>query len=619
MRPQFIQKWILYCLFFTTFQAYAITEQKLDELASNRTWLDLLHYHQVGLIAPNESQIDDPDFFLSEQGKINPKAELLATINAFEDQASSTSDQVAAQCRYPARFAWLKKQNLELSLPTRHCQEFDDWFGKIDGESLYLIFPAAYLNSPSSMYGHTLLRVKKKGNQSPLLDYAVNYAANADPNDNQLVFSYKGLTGGYPGVISVTPYYEKVKEYNFLESRDIWEYKLDLNQAEVDQFIRHVWEVRNVHIEYYFFSENCSYQLLAMLDASSDRLNTTQNFNFWAIPADTIRQLKEANAIAEVEYRASVINRMNYMLSQLKKTQIDLVKSLVDYEHLNLKPLEAFTPIEQAQILEVAYEYSRYLSARKKSTLSYLNRRSIKLLSLRSHYNEENVFDPLPTPQVRDDQGHSTQRLGLSLGENDHKTFTELEYRPSYHDILDLPGGYLEGAELSMFSSKFGFKKDETVKLNELAFINIRSLAPANPLITPKSWQVNASLTRDFVLDDKLVFRIKGGAGVTYKIGKNLFTMMGNARASASGDYDKGYQIQLGPQLQWLYSGNTHRILTSYQYLGDINKHRNELTISSIEWAMKLNSDWQIRTGYEHQKQSSLSEETSKLTLVHYF
>ncbi|NLQ16809.1 DUF4105 domain-containing protein [Marinomonas sp. M1K-6] len=598
-------------------------DSMITELAQNSSWLDLLHYHQIGVISPYESQIDDAAFFLSPLGQSDPKAELLATIVAFQTPYEGNDLNQAAQCLYPARLSWLKKQSLGIDFIEPECPEFQDWFNRINGESIYLVFPAAYLNSPSSMYGHTLLRVKKKGNDSPLLDYAVNYAANANPEDNSLVFSYKGLTGGYPGVVSVTPYYEKVKEYNFLESRDIWEYKLDFTQQEVNQFIRHVWEVRNTYIEYYFFSENCSYQLLAMLDASSDRLNTTRNFNYWAIPADTVRELKEAGVLLEVSYRPSVVAQMEHMLESLNDEQVREVKALVLHETLSLDGLSDFTEHEQAQILEVAYQYSRYLSAREKSTLAYLNNRSIRLLSLRSKYDATNVFTPVDTPQIRDDEGHKTQRIGVTFGETEGNTFGLLEYRPSYHDLLDAKGGYLEGAELSMFSGSLGVSEDNSLRIEEISFINIRSLAPSNALVTPKSWQINGSLIRDFVVDDALVFRLKGGAGMTEKVSNHLFTLLINGSASVGDQYQESYQqkyrLQFGPQLQWLYSGDTHRVMASYEYLDDVDQHAATLKVAKIEWSYLVDPDWQIRVKLEQQKQDSMKQNTSQVSLLHYF
>ncbi|MCB5161013.1 DUF4105 domain-containing protein [Marinomonas algarum] len=608
--------------------AFAVpSEQKDDayisELAQHSSWLDLLHYHQIGIISPYESQVDDDSFFLSATGKTDPLAELQATLTAFSTPFTGEDINTAPQCTYPARFNWLKGQQMGKDFIEVDCPEFQDWYNTIDGESIHLVFPAAYLNSPSSMYGHTLLRVKKKGNDAPLLDYAVNYAANHDPEDNQLVFSYKGLTGGYPGVISITPFHQKVKEYNFLENRDIWEYKLDFSQEEVNQFVRHVWEMRNTYIEYYFFSENCSYQLLAMLDASSDKLNTTKDFSLWAIPADTVRALKEADLIQDISYRPSIANQVQHMLKSLSDEQITQVKTLVDQEELLLDGLDNFNTEEQAQILEVAYQYSRYLSAKKKSTRSYLNTRSMKLLSLRSKYAQSTVFTDTPVPEIRDDEGHKTQRLAFTIGETGDKAFTQLEYRPSYHDLLDAKGGYLEGAELSMFSGSVSIMEEENIRIEDISLINIRSLSPANALSTPKSWQVNLSFVRDSAIDDAMVFRLKGGAGITEQVGNHLFSALLNGRASLNSDYqdlyDRSYKLQVGPQLQWLYSGDTHRIMASYQYLDDVNEHKANEHITELEWAYLLHPDWQVRTKVAQEKRDSREENTVQISLLHYF
>jgi hypothetical protein len=599
--------------------ALPLSDAEIDTLAAKKEWQDLLHYHGVGAIKGTGSQIDDPNFFLAKEGSQDPAAELKASLAGFLQGPTLSDTNQAAQCRYPARFFWLKKQRPDLPLQQIECPDFDPWFAQINGESVYLIFPAAYLNSPSSMYGHTLFRVKKKGNDAPLLDYAVNYAANADPDDNQLVFSYKGLTGGYPGVVSVMPYYQKVKEYNFLESRDIWEYKLDLTPFEVQQFVRHVWEMQNTQMSYYFFSENCSYQLLTLLDASSPRLNLADEFSLWAIPADTVRVLKKANMIDDASYRPSLLNRMSNMLNQLDDEHIDVAKALVDNEQLDLTELDTYSDQDQAQILEIAYEYSRYLVARKKVTSSYLNGRSIKLLSLRSKRQRGEVFTPVKPPALRDDQGHQTQRLGLSLGSRDSKAYSVLEYRPSYHGLLDPQGGYLKGAELSMFSGSLRWDEAESVEIDTFSFINIRSLAPKNALVTPKSWQVNASLLRDHTIDDELVFRLKGGAGVTQEVGQSMFSVLLNGSGSVEDDYQDGYRLEAGPEFKWLWYGEQNNLQLGFEYLTDINLHNAERRTLNGVWAHQLAPDWQMRLSTSHSWYEAKSWNDTSIQLLHYF
>ena len=74
-------------------------------LAEHPTWLKLLHYNQES----RRSEILDKDFFISEEGSINPNKELESTLLSFLLPAEND-----ARCRFPARFLWLDKQ---LSFP----------------------------------------------------------------------------------------------------------------------------------------------------------------------------------------------------------------------------------------------------------------------------------------------------------------------------------------------------------------------------------------------------------------------------------------------------------------------------------------------------------------------
>ena len=71
-------------------------------------------------------------------------------------------------------------------------------------------------------------------------------------------FALKGLTGLYPGTLSSSPYYAKVREYSDMESRDVWEYRLNLTPDETRQLLRHAWEIGATRFDYWFFDENCS-------------------------------------------------------------------------------------------------------------------------------------------------------------------------------------------------------------------------------------------------------------------------------------------------------------------------------------------------------------------------
>ncbi|MEM7024829.1 MAG: DUF4105 domain-containing protein, partial [Pseudomonadota bacterium] len=231
-----------------------VERARQEHLAEQRAWLDLGHYRADLLSPGHTSLIDSPGFFLAERGKTDPQAELEATLAAFfavpaEDSVGSTHpDRQHQQCAFVARYRWLKaKLRFDPQrLPEQPCPAFDAWLAEIAPESVTLVFPSAYLNNPSSMFGHTLLRLDRadQNEQTRLLAYAVNYGA-VTGEDVGLMFAVHGLTGGYRGTYSILPYHAMVRQYTEFENRDIWEYQLNLQPHEVLRMTEHLWELRN--------------------------------------------------------------------------------------------------------------------------------------------------------------------------------------------------------------------------------------------------------------------------------------------------------------------------------------------------------------------------------------
>src|SRR5262249_47537065 len=154
-------------------------------------------------------------------------------------------------------------------LPEQDCPRFDEWRETIGAKGATLLFSSAYLNSPASMYGHTFLRLDRQreayGSAPSLLDYTINFGA--DPwTTNGILYAILGLTGGFDGKFSTMPYYMKVQEYNNLEHRDIWEYHLNLDERQVARLLMHAWELGSTTFDYFFLTENCSYQLLTLIE-----------------------------------------------------------------------------------------------------------------------------------------------------------------------------------------------------------------------------------------------------------------------------------------------------------------------------------------------------------------
>lgn len=606
-----------------------ITNEALVQLSNQKQWLDLLHYHRIGIFSTFESQADDTMFFLAQDGKTNALSELKATISAFKQ--TQTNDNTSAQCQFPARLNWLKNELGDSYFPIHTCTNYEKWFNKIDAHSITLIFPAAYLNSPSSMFGHTLIRINRQSGKNSLLDYSVNYAANADPDDNELVFSYKGLTGGYPGVFSVLPYYEKVNEYSFLESRDVWEYELKLNSDEVEQFVRHTWEIQNTYFDYYFFDENCSYHLLTILDASSPRLNLSNQFKLTAIPADTVRAISDANLIDKVSYRPSTLSLLKNMLNQTSTELQTTAKSLAQPNAVIERQTQALSLTNKAKTLELAYQYSRYLSVRKKQQSQELNKQAVALLSARSKLDIKNVYSSHPAPDYRDDEGHYSKRLATRHGtyrsnnENSSR-FTDIGLRMAYHDLYDPIPGYIKGAKLEMFNFEFRHHHDhDKTRIESIKFIDIASLSARDELVTPISWHVSTGFKRPDSEKNELTAFLTSGAGISYQWGDHLFYSLLNGEFNLDNDIDHGYRVATGPRLGWLIQQNRWSAGIEANYWHDLaGAHFKEHNVS-VNFSYNFSKEWQARvTSYYKQYMnggtlSTHHELENTLSIMHYF
>ena len=283
--------------------AAVVAAARQADLAHDPYWLTLLHYDR-GLVGWR-GLIDEPRFWLSPTGKHDPQAELDATLAGLWAEPPADVEQAVA-ARFPARAAFLAERlGFRLAeLPVPGSPELQQTFADLGVRKAFLIFPTGFLRSPSSMFGHTLLLVQGR-NQSQLLSQAINYGAETNPNDSGPVSIAKGLAGGYDGYFSIRPYHRTVQEYSDLDQRDIWEYELTLTPAEIERMLAHVWELRGIGSAYFFFDENCSFNLLFLLDAARPGSGLIRQAGAWVIPSETVRWIGAAGLIGTARYRPS--------------------------------------------------------------------------------------------------------------------------------------------------------------------------------------------------------------------------------------------------------------------------------------------------------------------------
>lgn len=505
-----------------------IQRARNQQLSSHPVWTTLIHY-KPALFFGQESQIDSPDFFLSQSGKFEPRAELEATLAAFFSTQPVAPTEYEPQCRFPARYSWLKQQ-LQFDaerLPEASCDLLQQYHEAIDPAGLTVIFPSTHPNSPSSMFGHTLLRVDKK-NQSEetrMLAFSINYAAMIPPEQDMFSYTVLGLTGGFSGRFMVLPYYLKLREYGQIENRDLWEYQLNVPPEQIEFLLQHAFELVYSYFDYYFFTENCSYHLLSLLDVLNPQTPMTDEYTGWTIPVETLKTLEQRQLVKDVRFypsQARIITAQRQQLSFDENT-LALKTYHQGIAHTGAE-IQTYDQDAQIRMLDLVTEYLRYAKIKysEKVVSAKLTEEEREVLNYRSQLHQPSPKLNIPPPGPRPDLGHDTTRISLSSGEADNTYYTGLSWRAAYHDILDPSRGFVSNSGVSFMDISIRKQNNrDHAQLQQWTVLDIMSLEPRDEFFKNISWHSTVSWRRSEVnpgYPHNWVFLAEGGTGFTYHL-----------------------------------------------------------------------------------------------------
>ena len=563
-----------------------VDNQRLQQLANDPFWISLGHY-ETAKLGGWRSYINDKKFFLAADGAEHPDAELAATVQAL--YAPASLGQQHAQCVYPARTRWLQAQLKLDDLPAVDCSEFKQWFKDVSPHSAVMIFPAAYLNSPSSMFGHTLLRIDQADVQSDntaLLSYAINFGAYIEGSDNSILYAWKGLMGGYPGLFALVPYQEKLSEYRSLENRDLWEYRLNLTQVETERMVEHVWELKQIQFDYFFFDENCSYRLLELLQVARPGLKLTEQFPLTAIPTDTVKAVKDAGLVEKIDYRPSRERELLSRAEPLSDAEQQWVLNIsADQKQLQAPAFMALPRDRQTLIIDAAYRLERYRANGQERDPARAQRSFELLRAINRNPAPELSIERPGLPE----DGHESRTWQAGIGTRGDRAFGEYGLRMAYHDLNDNAESFPLGAQIEILQMKLRQYEGNQWQLQQLDLATIRSLTPRNELLQPWSWQVTGGLERvpgkhD---DETLVSHVNGGAGGTWQLGEDVLGFaLGTVRVEHNNDFAEFISPAAGFNTGVLWRNPLGNL--SLETKGDY------FTNGEVRRSLSLNQQWEL-------------------------
>lgn len=548
-------------------------------------WEKLLHYKN------NKGLADGPLFYLSPEGKTNPNAELAATLAAFKDPLKKAGwFNYPVQCVFRERYRFLKASGLLEDVLELPCTVFTEWKEGLNAESISLVFSSSYPNNPSSLFGHTLLKLNQKNKKDELLDYAIAFSAVPEKEDVGIVFGFKGFFGGYRGLYEITKYYSKVNEYTNGESRDLIEYDLKISPEELDRLINHLWELyQTTYFNYYFADENCSAvlaDLLAVAYRFDDGVN--RHARWYYLPSEMVKYFStQKGKIKSVKYRASLKKQLARMWEKMSPAEVSTLKEI-------LKKNEIPEEMKNIKVLDALVSYLEFTHYRLKKKLTEkkeeLQRKAlIKRSKLEKGINIEESFDETNRPE----KSHDPQKINLFSRLENNTAMAGFEIKEGYHDLMSNDEGYDRFSQFDFLSASllYDFERKK-LRYDQLVLVNLISLHEYTFFDPQISWKAKVSAERIYDLQCTLCHKMMASAygGTSFRLGKEkqfVFNITGGLAGEVSRHFNRGYR--LGPGIEISLYG---QIMKNYK-IGFFNETRFDIK-------RKIKKDFYNTLGIRH-------------------
>ena len=468
-----------------------IPEEFLD------AWLALLHYRESR--GQWVSEIDEASFFLDSTGGRNPEAEWAADSAAFLRPAEATRRDADARCRFPARFALMKRAFgwTDAHVPQVECSDLAAYEATLRGKMVSVVFVSYYLGNPASAFGHVMLSFAD-GPEAALAGYSVSFEARTT-GLSTLSYIRQGLFGGLSAAYHVTPLYERAGRYERQELRDLWLFPLQMSEGEVGQLARHLWELKDLTFAYGFFGDNCAKKILAAVHAVAPAYGLLPYSPAAVLPSEVVRRL-----VTKVGLRGPPLRRPS-LLEQYERQ----VSALSSQERAQLQQTvvtQTVRPGASTAVLSAALTWSEIRTPsrafRRESEVSdhpdAVWRRHLWL----------SISASGDTTQTAQTATASTTQLSLLASHRPASITIRSGYRAGVgsvqgvgvrwllHDVLDPDVGYPPRASVSVGQVEVNVDATGRINVDEVTALRVEQLGPASTLRPGVAWRMELGARR---------------------------------------------------------------------------------------------------------------------------
>tara|TARA_R110000868_G_scaffold55424_3_gene172287 strand:- start:3713 stop:5494 length:1782 start_codon:yes stop_codon:yes gene_type:complete len=571
-------------LFFSTSSLFAS--------ALDHEWLSLLRYNAYGNSFLSEA--DSDRFFLSNDGRSNPVSEYEALALAINQPITNDDHAV---CRFPARtLKIIRDKNLSTLPNFSKCNNLSQYLRATNAKSASLVFAGYFIQKPSSAFGHTFLRLHtNQQGDAALLDFAVDFSASVNTS-NPIAYGVKGIIGGFPGRFSRMPYFLKLREYADLESRDIWEYPIDLTPQQTQLLVLHLWEMDQTHFDYFYFSENCSYHILRAIEAIASR-EVVQHLKFFVTPLDTIHALEDASLLLPPIKRPSQFSILNASLKRLKgDSSLQANAFLQDpLSFSGTLPSDAITLDAFMEILN--YRFAEQLLTDQTTPEVASLRREVLIARSKAIDSAPIATDPSDRPSL----GHRGSWIDISYTFGD-SSYLQLTNTFAVHDFRSSPIGFSNRFQMSM--GEFSLRiSDQKIKVDQIKVFDVLNASSSFAIDFSPAWRFSLGFDR---VNSQASLRPYSliSSGLSFDFSNELLLMLAFDLRPRLSEDTKTFHLPLGPSSILVYHFDWLRLgFEANFYREVVDKSNNYLINPFMRVDISKNVEIQVESKFSKHEQ----------------
>lgn len=573
-------------------------------LHNTYTWKSLLH------IEGGKPSIKDPNFILSLDD-FSLENELRKTITLFLDDKKLSSKN--AVCRFPARFYFLQK---ELGLPsnfidTNQCDKFIEYVQKAPIDDIYLVFVSENVSSPSSIMGHSFLKITGHDYKSRYVEHCVSFYTVIDTLNIPYLL-LKSTVIGMKGFFSLLPYQQQIKRYLENEDRNVWEYHLNFSKDAKKLIQYHIWELKDLDVKYLFTRYNCASVVFNILSLGSKKLKDKSN-RLWITPKDIVKDTIKNGLVVD----SKLIPSSKWYIRMLSDNISNSTRNEVE-EIFKQKKFDSISKQKQNNklYLELIKVYTEYLyknNKLNKEDVRKINEQLIKSSYVNKDYNINLSNYKSPVKTFDDSQ------LSIGIKKFNKKNYMKINFLPASHTITDDNREYfnesaLRIADLSLLLS------EKDVELDSLSLISTRSLLPYNKFIGGSSIEFKAGIENHYDTDmnHKKAGTISLGLGLTKKISTDINGYLLFNFGAAHSDF-KTYPYvypEIGATVYELFNMKTY---INYKYIFNQLNSNQAYQALSISQSLFIKKHYKASATYEYLHNNSSSASNYEFIFSFFF